>query len=1196
MTLSQSGASHGAEALRRAAVAAFVLLCLAGSGDSEAAGRGRPVPGSIKRASRATYIVQLEAPPLASYRGGIAGLAATSAGHRGERRLDAGSAESRRYAAHLVATHQQVLATAARTLGRAVSARHHYTSALNGMALELTPAEAAALERLPGVRRVEPNRKLRILSDAGPAWIGAPGVWNGTATGGLPGTQGEGIVIGVIDTGINMDHPSFADIGGDGYDHTNPRGAGNFVGWCDPANPDFDPALVCNDKLIGVWSYPESGGDPEDDDGHGSHTASIAAGNHTVFDFAAQTIQASGVAPHAHIIAYDVCLDLANCPTAVILAAMDQAVADGVDVVSMAIGGPALDDPWNDVFGTATLGVRDAGIFVASAAGSSMSFWAIFTPASAPWVTAVGATTHSREFSGAIASMSGGAAAPPPDLPGRSLTGGYGPVSIVRAESFGDAWCSVPFAADTFSGQIVVCRHSFGPAVAKGENVLAAGAGGLVLTQYLSSTETLTEAHVLPAVHLGFNEGNQLLTWLNSGGGHTGSILAGAATSNPSRADILASFSPRGPGVTIPHVVKPDLVAPGVDILAATKDPDDSVLMNGTSMASSHVAGAAALLSALHPEWTPGEVQSALMTTAATAAVKLQDGVSPANSALDRGSGRIDVAAAARAGLVLDVGAGAFAAASPDIGGDPATLNLPTLAHFNCVLTCSWTRIVRSTLDIASQWTVSVAAPGGVSVTVTPSAFALAAGATQSLQITLSSAVAGSVDASVILTEVGALAPEAHLALAARLVPQYVLSVTKRGGGSGRVTSNPAGIDCGDDCSGLFSEGTPIRLTAVAEPGHSFLGWDGVCFGAEPICWLHAFSNEIVQAFFEPQPPDVELVNQVASRGSISGPIPGGTWRYYFADLGTGNGELVVDLFDMSGNANLHIHYNQKPDGSSFRCPDVNGGTARRCVITPPSVGRWWVGVSNSVSVVPVEFTIRASWGPLGVDQALANGVPIADFVSSDESGGSWRYYSADVYEDDLLVQLRDLSADADLFVRLGAKPDRSNFDCFSANASTLPESCHLPDATPGRWWVGVNNFSPGTVTYTLEATWGTSAAADFYSVGPCRLLDTRTVGLPLGDGVPRSIVIAGTCGVPATAKAVSLNVTVVGPSGAGQLTLYPDPGVPPATSTVHFAAGQSRANNTLLRLGAGGTLEAAALLAAGGQVHLILDVNGYFE
>ena len=111
------------------------------------------------------------------------------------------------------------------------------------MALELTEAEAQALARLPGVAGVTPSRDLRPLTDAGPAWIGAPGIWDGTATGGPPGTKGEGILVGVIDTGINLDHPSFADIGGDGYDHTNPRGAGDYVGWCDPANPDYDPAF-----------------------------------------------------------------------------------------------------------------------------------------------------------------------------------------------------------------------------------------------------------------------------------------------------------------------------------------------------------------------------------------------------------------------------------------------------------------------------------------------------------------------------------------------------------------------------------------------------------------------------------------------------------------------------------------------------------------------------------------------------------------------------------------------------------------------------------------------------------------------------------------------------------------------------------------------------------------------------------------
>ena len=219
------------------------------------------------------------------------------------------------------AGHDQALAAAARALGRPVVPLHRYAAAFHGLALELTAAEAAALARLAGVRRVEPSVTLRIASDAGPAWTRASSIWDGSGTGGLPGTQGEGRVVAVIDTGIALGHASFADVGGDGYNHVNPRGAGNYAGWCDPANPDYDPSLACNDKLIGVWSYPEAGGDPRDDTGHGTHVASLAAGNHVSASLPGLTRQIAGVAPHASLIAYDVCDAGGNCPSSAVLAA-----------------------------------------------------------------------------------------------------------------------------------------------------------------------------------------------------------------------------------------------------------------------------------------------------------------------------------------------------------------------------------------------------------------------------------------------------------------------------------------------------------------------------------------------------------------------------------------------------------------------------------------------------------------------------------------------------------------------------------------------------------------------------------------------------------------------------------------------------------------------------------------------------------
>ncbi len=678
---------------------------------------------TIHSTATAFYIIQLADPPLAAW------LPTQTSGQ-----LDFQSNTAVSYQSTLAARQQTILQQMIRTLDRPLTPRFRYTTAYNGMALSLTGAEAAEISGLPGITAVYREQQYELATDAGPRWIGAEAIWDGSGTPDNSPSKGEGIIIGVIDTGINTDHPSFADVGGDGYNHTNPLGSGVYKGLCVST-----PAL-CNDKLIGLWdfvdNYWETDG-AEDSEGHGSHTAGTAAGNVTqaaIKTATGYTYQAniSGVAPHANLIAYDACLT--SCPGTALLAAINQAVTDGVDVINYSISGSS--DPYNDPISQAFLTANEAGIFVAVAAGNNGPTAATLSHI-APWVTAVAAATHNRSFTNTLTNLTGGASSLS-NITGKSITGSYGPAPIVYAGDYGDALCRTDFMPGTWDGEIVVCDRGQNARVQKGIYVLSGGAGGMILANAAEDGTALNnDAHVLPAIHISYNDGVALKQWLANGENHRGKIQGTAVFTNAA-ADITASFSSRGPNIMF-DVLKPDLVAPGVDIIAplnTTSPVSDAEfgILSGTSMATPHVAGAAALVKAIHPTWTPDEIRSAMMMTSHTGNLKKEDGTTPAD-VFDVGAGRVDLSTATRAGLVLDESRANYDAANPFSGGDPQTLNLPGLMNSNCFQTCTWTRTVRSTLDVAATWTVTAVSPPGLQFTITPNTFTLTPGQSRTIQI-----------------------------------------------------------------------------------------------------------------------------------------------------------------------------------------------------------------------------------------------------------------------------------------------------------------------------------------------------------------------------------------------------------------------------------------------------------------------------
>jgi hypothetical protein len=703
--------------------------------------------GAAADTARSMHIVVQSEPALATYQGGIAGLAATNPEARGEVTLDPTSAASTAYLAHLRTSRSALLNQVAAVIGRSVNPKFEYNYALNGFAANLSATEANVVAGLPGVAFVQKSETLHTLTDAGPQWMNADQAWDGSAVSGA-GSKGERIVAGIIDTGVNPFHPSFAGVGPvDGYAFTNPRG--HYYGVCNVPDLTSESARLCNNKLIGLYDFTGVG--VADDVGHGSHTASTTAGNLVEARLYAPTVtlgptRISGVAPHANIISYKVCfagaqivpvvnVNLGSCPIQAILAGIDQATADVVDVINFSIGGGSVD-PWQDPLGLAFFGAHAAGVFVAASAGNSgPSANTMGRPANSPWLMAVGASTHNRRPTASLdATQAGGA---PIHIEGMAVTSGAGPAALVDARDIGNDLCTpfTPAQAAQVTGAIVVCTQGEIARVDKGQNVKDAGGVGMVLiAQAGYKNSVIADTHVLPAVMVSEYDGAALRAWL-AGAADPQATLSGVnMETNNALGDRMAAFSSRGPDLNSPDVIKPDVTAPGVAIWAAwmrdgSPQPEFNIIQ-GTSMSSPHAAGAGALVRALHRDWTPDQIKSALMSTAFTAPAGGKETVpvtkedhSTAADPFDMGAGRIDIAAAARAGLTLGASVADYMAANPTGGGRPATLNLASLANSNCAATCTWTRTLTSTSNRSVTYDVVATAQPGFTLSVSPSHF-----------------------------------------------------------------------------------------------------------------------------------------------------------------------------------------------------------------------------------------------------------------------------------------------------------------------------------------------------------------------------------------------------------------------------------------------------------------------------------------
>jgi hypothetical protein len=616
---------------------------------------------------------------------------------------------------------------------------YRYRHALNGFAAQLDAEQVKQLEADRRVALVERSTKQHTDAQepgSGPRPGGSAGflrVQRAWASTGGPDGAGRGTVVGVVDSGIWPENPSFAAL-----PETTRRRPAGFRGVCD-SGEQWGPS-DCNSKVVAArWFVKGFGEDnlaaseylsPRDGSGHGSHTAALAAGNDRVRvrvegqDFG----QISGMAPGARIAAYKVCWTAPQprqdgCTTADTVAGIDQAVADGVDVISYAISGrPGRDSRAVEL---ALLNATSAGIFVAASAGDRGPAPGTVAHAS-PWVTTVGASTQ-RTFQGAVVAG------------GRSYVGAMVSdrrvrrTGIVLAEDAAAAGSSTEDArlcrpgaldASVVGGKIVVCDRGSIPRVDKSAAVARAGGEGMVLANVRPDT-VAPDFHSVPTVHLDAAAAEDLKRSVRDSE-HPTASLDPTASDDSTDVPKVAPFSSRGPvrrdGGSL---VKPDLTAPGVAVMSAVAPPLDDGRRwdqySGTSMSTAHVAGLSALVMAERPRWTPAMVKSAMSTTA--------DELDAVGGPLAAGAGQVRPGAVLDPGLVLDEPTRRYRAW---LAGRVATrnLNLPSIAVGDLT---GRTRVVRRVTNVSGStetYSARVLGLEGLDVRVRPASLQLRPGET----------------------------------------------------------------------------------------------------------------------------------------------------------------------------------------------------------------------------------------------------------------------------------------------------------------------------------------------------------------------------------------------------------------------------------------------------------------------------------
>ncbi|MFG1905327.1 S8 family peptidase [Kribbella sp. NPDC048928] len=648
-----------ATALIAACAGVPVLVNAAGASQPSS----QPADPNVKRSATGSYIVQLDDAPVAEYAGDIAGLAATKVLPGGKLLKTAAPVVD--YVKHLATERTDVLSKLP-----GVKKLYDYNYTYAGFAAEMSYDDAVKLAKSSGVTSVEPSGIVHADTVDTPRFLGLSGKGGAWQQAGGIDKAGDGVIIGMIDSGFVPERASFAPL-----KTTKQSDALVAKKWKGTCQVGEEAPVTCNNKVIGARYFDKGIGtrpipaefkSPRDYGGHGTHTASTAAGDYGVDmkvmgrDYG----KGSGMAPHARLAIYKAlwAVDASGGGSgtdADIVAAIDAAVSDGVDVINYSISGSG--STYVNATGLAFLRAAKAGVFVATSAGNTGPGEATVGK-TYPWVTSVANGTHDRDIQTTVKLGNG------KSYTGAGIGAGTPEAPVVLAKDAGLAGADpanlVLCQAGTLDpakvkGKIVVCDRGVNARTDKSLQVKNAGGVGMILLNITPGTLD-SDLHSVPTVHLDDTKAPEIKAYVSGTADPTATI--GAGTPVRVVAPKVASSSSRGPSPAgNGDLLKPDIMAPGTNVLAATTAFSaagrEYAFMSGTSMSTPHISGIAAVLKSKHPAWSPMAIKSAMMTTATgkdTSGKPIQnDSGSPANP-FGYGAGLVQPKYGMDPGLVYD--------------------------------------------------------------------------------------------------------------------------------------------------------------------------------------------------------------------------------------------------------------------------------------------------------------------------------------------------------------------------------------------------------------------------------------------------------------------------------------------------------------------------------------------------------------